>query len=347
MNNRVGSIVAIVALLATFAVAGATASPRSSRAPELALGWLAPTPADGKAFVVEVGAPLSVSIAATPNAVVTARGLPAGASLRNTPDGLVLKWVPTAAGVGPHVVVLSGHKPGTQLYTPSRTLFLYGAPARTTAGTSQTTVLATPGISRWAYVIRPAVVRSQPSTSAHVVARLSTETLDKTPNLVLTLASTKDAAGRTWYQVRLPVLPNNSTGWVLWGALDYLKISRTYLVVDRALFVATLYRNGVPIFKTRVGVGRPYWPTPRGDFYVREVLTGFTDPMYGPIAFGTSARSSVLTDWHGGGGVIGIHGTDQPEILPGRVSHGCVRMPNASVRRLYRLMGVGTPVAIR
>jgi lipoprotein-anchoring transpeptidase ErfK/SrfK len=77
------------------------------------------------------------------------------------------------------------------------------------------------------------------------------------------------------------------------------------------------------------------------------VLTGFSDPLYGPVAFGTSARSAVLTDWNGGGGVIGIHGTDHPEILPGRVSHGCVRMPNPSIRRLHRLMPLGTPVAIR
>ena len=55
------------------------------------------------------------------------------------------------------------------------------------------------------------------------------------------------------------------------------------------------------------------------------MLYGFDDPVYGPLAFGTNARSPVLTDWPGGG-FIGIHGTNQPEILPGRVSHGCVRL---------------------
>src|SRR5829696_3166054 len=83
-----------------------------------------------------------------------------------------------------------------------------------------------------------------------------------------------------------------------------------------------------------------------GRFYVRERLTGFTDPIYGSLAFGTNGRSAVLTDWPGGG-FIGIHGTNQPEILPGRVSHGCVRLPNRAIRRLDRLMPVGTPVTIR
>jgi lipoprotein-anchoring transpeptidase ErfK/SrfK len=40
-------------------------------------------------------------------------------------------------------------------------------------------------------------------------------------------------------------------------------------------------------------------------------------------AFGTSARSVVLMDWPDGG-FVGIHETHQPELLPGRVSHGCM-----------------------
>ena len=67
--------------------------------------------------------------------------------------------------------------------------------------------------------------------------------------------------------------------------------------------------------------------------------------FYGPLAFGTSARSETLTDWPGGG-FIGIHGTNRPGILPGRVSHGCVRVPNANIIKLARLMPVGTPLTI-
>jgi lipoprotein-anchoring transpeptidase ErfK/SrfK len=64
------------------------------------------------------------------------------------------------------------------------------------------------------------------------------------------------------------------------------------------------------------------------------------------VAFGTSARSSVLTDWPAGG-YVGIHGTDEPDLLPGRVSHGCIRMRNADIVRLARLMPMGTPLTIR
>ena len=66
---------------------------------------------------------------------------------------------------------------------------------------------------------------------------------------------------------------------------------------------------------------------------------------FGPWAFGTGAYS-VLSEWPGGG-VIGIHGTNQPWLIPGRPSHGCIRVPNGAIVRLARLMPVGTPVRIR
>jgi len=54
----------------------------------------------------------------------------------------------------------------------------------------------------------------------------------------------------------------------------------------------------------------------------------------------------VLSDWPGGG-VVGIHGTNQPQLIPGRPSHGCIRVPNAAIKRLWQLMPIGTPVRIQ
>ena len=95
----------------------------------------------------------------------------------------------------------------------------------------------------------------------------------------------------------------------------------------------------------RIGVGKPAWPTPRGLFYIRNKLASFRSPVYGPLAFGTSARSNVPTDWPDGG-YVGIHGTDRPGLIPGRVSRGCIRMRNQDILRLGRLMPVGTPVTV-
>jgi lipoprotein-anchoring transpeptidase ErfK/SrfK len=197
---------------------------------------------------------------------------------------------------------------------------------------------------RYAFVIRTAVVRSAPRKTAAAVATLSRWTPEGTTNLVLTLEGRRTKYG-VWVKVRLPVIPANRTGWVHRKALSDWKEVRTRLVVDRRRLTATLYRGGKVAFRAPVGVGLPQWPTPRGEFFIRNQLYGFGNPVYGPIAFGTSARSTVLTDWPGGG-FIGIHGTNQPYLLPGRVSHGCIRMRNGDILRLARMMPVGSPLTV-
>jgi lipoprotein-anchoring transpeptidase ErfK/SrfK len=201
-------------------------------------------------------------------------------------------------------------------------------------------------VSRSAVVLRPVYARARPSTAAPVITRVGTLTEEYAPNMVLALESIHDAAWTLWVRVRLPILPNNSTGWVPRSSLGPLRVARTRLVVDRAFFAATLFRDGRAIFRTRVGVGRADWPTPRGEFYVRELLTNFGDPFYGPAAFGTSAKSPVPTGYFAGA-FIGIHGTNAPELIPGRISHGCIRLRNEAILRLVKLMPLGTPVTIR
>jgi lipoprotein-anchoring transpeptidase ErfK/SrfK len=190
------------------------------------------------------------------------------------------------------------------------------------------------------------VARRAPRDAAAPVARLEAETPEGTTNIVLALGRREGARGRLWVHVRLPVLPNNTTGWVPRDALGgYVEVD-THLVVDLERLTATLLEHGRPVFRASVGIGRPAWPTPRGHFYVRNKLSDFDSPFYGPIAFGTSARSAVLTDWPAGG-FVGIHGTNRPDLLPGRVSHGCIRLRNEDILALARRMPVGTPVTIR
>jgi lipoprotein-anchoring transpeptidase ErfK/SrfK len=215
------------------------------------------------------------------------------------------------------------------------------------AGAPQTRgyTLTETAVAHWAPVLRGVAARLGPQAHAPVVARLSAVTSEWTQNVVLVVRGVVVRPGETWYEVRLPVLPNNSTGWVPRSALGNLYAVHTHLYVDRKRFSLRLERDGRTIFAARVGVGRPKWPTPAGEFYVRDELTAVKDPFYGPVAFGTSARSPVLTDWPGGG-FIGIHGTDEPQLLPGAVSHGCIRLPNREIVRLARLLVIGTPITI-
>lgn len=47
-----------------------------------------------------------------------------------------------------------------------------------------------------------------------------------------------------------------------------------------------------------------------------------------------------------GGGQYAIHGTNQPNLIGGFVSHGCIRMYNADVTDLFGRVSVGTPVVV-
>jgi len=201
-------------------------------------------------------------------------------------------------------------------------------------------------VTRWGYVMQRVVVRRAPAASAPPIGLLRTVTPEGETNLVLAYASRRDSDERLWVRVPLSALPNGQSGWVPRDALGDLHLVRTRLVIERVQLRAVLLRDGRPVFSTRIGVGQARWPTPAGEFYVRVRLRNYRDPFYGPVAFGTNARSPWLTDWPRGG-VVGIHGTNAPQLIPGRISHGCIRMRNAAIVRLARLMPLGTPVSIR
>jgi lipoprotein-anchoring transpeptidase ErfK/SrfK len=54
----------------------------------------------------------------------------------------------------------------------------------------------------------------------------------------------------------------------------------------------------------------------------------------------------VLHDW-AQGGPIALHGTNEPGLIGVAASHGCVRLTNGVMRRLFALAPAGTPVVIR
>jgi lipoprotein-anchoring transpeptidase ErfK/SrfK len=204
---------------------------------------------------------------------------------------------------------------------------------------------STRGLSYWAPVRQRAVALAAPGPGAPAVATLPTRTPEGTDNLVAVLGRRDDAAGAVWVRVALAVLPTGTTGWVPRRALGGYQRVETSLDIDLGRLRATLRRRGRVVLRAPVGVGMPGWPTPRGTFLVRNQLTRYASPAYGPVAFGTSARSPRATDWPAGG-FVGIHGTDRPDLVPGRISHGCIRLRNADILTLARRMPVGTPVVI-
>ena len=202
-------------------------------------------------------------------------------------------------------------------------------------------------LTRWAHTNLIGDIRARPTHDSRKVGRLRWDTEDRLPEVYVVLQSKLDGGERVWLQIRIPGRPNGRTGWVREEQLSNLKVVETHLTIDRRSLTATLRKRGKRIWSSRVGVGAPGTVTPKGRFWIRERLRNLGgNPVYGPWAFGTSAYSPTLTDWPGGG-VVGIHGTNQPGLIPGRPSHGCVRLPNGKINRLARIMPIGTPVRIK
>jgi hypothetical protein len=201
------------------------------------------------------------------------------------------------------------------------------------------------GVSHWAYPTYEAPVRAKPSAHAHALGALRLLTVDGQAALYVALDSERLASGTTWIRVELPGRPNGRTGWVPRGALGSLHAVGEHLRVDKGSLRVTLLRGSQELLSAPIGVGKASTVTPSGRFYVMEKLTTFGAPLYGPYALGTSAYAPTLSEWPGGG-VVGIHGTNEPQLIPGRPSHGCIRMRNADITRLWRIVGLGTPIEI-
>jgi lipoprotein-anchoring transpeptidase ErfK/SrfK len=101
------------------------------------------------------------------------------------------------------------------------------------------------------------------------------------------------------------------------------------------------------ILSTTVAVGTGGNPTPTGSFFVTDNVTlANPNSVWGPHALGLSARSDTITEFNGGDGIIGIHGTNKPGSIGNAASLGCVRVPNDIITQLHEMIPVGTPVQI-
>lgn len=113
----------------------------------------------------------------------------------------------------------------------------------------------------------------------------------------------------------------------------------------------------MPVESFPIAVGKQGWETPVGRFHVEEMVE---HPEF--LKLDPAMRTRVLKRippgpdnplgqrWigfaHGDGWTVGIHGTPRPELLGQAVSHGCVRMRNEDVVRIYDRVQLGTTVTV-
>jgi lipoprotein-anchoring transpeptidase ErfK/SrfK len=148
-----------------------------------------------------------------------------------------------------------------------------------------------------------------------------------------------------WLKVRLPDRPNGTVGWIHTSDVE-LRTVTDKIDIDLSARVLRWYRDGRLVLETPVAIGAPDTPTPTGRTYITDLLDTPDGGSYGPFAAGVALHSNELSEFGGGDGQIGIHGTSDPSSIGQAVSHGCVRVPNEVITQLATSLPLGVPVTI-
>lgn len=222
-----------------------------------------------------------------------------------------------------------------------------GAPA---AAAPADPLAPTPRSSHIARIVRPTLGHAGPDGTSPVRARLRTDAdWAHGPVGLMVLGSHTAPSGRLWLRVAVPRRPNGSSVWVDRDAVQLLR-TQWRVRISLAQRRLTVLRAGRAVRSTRVVIGAPGTPTPRGRFAVYERVRRPRGAVIGPWALHLTAYSRVLHSYDGGPGRIALHGRAGgllADPLGSARSHGCVRMPNALVSWLARRLRGGVPVDIR
>lgn len=230
----------------------------------------------------------------------------------------------------------------TTLAKPATTL----APTTEAATTTTSLPVGNSLVAQTVRSVSSVTVYTRPSTSSKVRTTLSNPNENGAPLVFLVVKQQSDG----WLRVDLPIRPNGAKGWVQTSQMQ-VSLNPYRVVVSHSKHRLQVFRDGATkVFDVPVGVGQSQYPTPGGTYYIKELLQP-PDPSgpYGPYAYGLSGFTEVaeLANFNGGSGVIGIHGTDQPQFVGTDVSHGCIRLYNDDIRKLVKILPLGTPVEIQ
>lgn len=221
-------------------------------------------------------------------------------------------------------------------------------PEATTAGARAETAEPRPSVERVpanaSYIGRPinsvvAVYDAPEGSIAHELQRVDGRGVN-------TAVAVVGAPGEFWTKVQLAVRPNFTTGWVRSSDVEFTWTTLR-IVVDLGEQRLTVFDGKNEVIRGTVAIGNTTTPTPTGATFVSELLAS-SEPegLYGPFALGLALFSDTVTEYAGGNGQVGIHGTNRPDLLGKAVSLGCVRVSNDLISELAGRVPLGTPVEI-
>jgi lipoprotein-anchoring transpeptidase ErfK/SrfK len=149
-----------------------------------------------------------------------------------------------------------------------------------------------------------------------------------------------------WLGVISSQLANGHIGWI---RADRARLTRVDFSIQEVLSRRELIvrRGSKVIARTRTAIGRPEAPTPRGTFAVTDrLLINQRGSPYAFCVLALSAHQPRVPQGWGGGDRVAIHATSDPSSIGQAVSLGCLRVRADVMRRLVKLVPLGTPVHV-
>jgi L,D-transpeptidase ErfK/SrfK len=137
-----------------------------------------------------------------------------------------------------------------------------------------------------------------------------------------------------------PILPN----------ISEQNINLLLVLKQRKLYV---YKSNILQASYPVAIGKHGWETPTGKFIVISMVENpvWENPFDSskeviPPGLQNPLGERWIGFWTDGKDEIGFHGTYKRDSVGKAVSHGCVRMYNEDVKKLYNFVKIGTPVIV-
>ena len=227
------------------------------------------------------------------------------------------------------------------------------AATATTTSTTTETADALPPDSSWVAEANEGLsevpVYAEPGAAEPIHRLANPKRVDDAGNTapLVFLVDGLDVSGE-WLPVHLPVPPNGTMGFVRSADVD-LYTHDYRITVRLAEHRLTLTKGGEPVLEATVGLGRAGRETPVGLYFITELLQApDAGGIYGPFAYGISGFQDdpEVREEFGGEAVIGIHGTNQPELLGQNVSSGCIRVSNDDITAMKEMLPLGVPVEL-
>lgn len=113
-----------------------------------------------------------------------------------------------------------------------------------------------------------------------------------------------------------------------------------------------LYRGNTLLKHYPIGIGRPGWETPTGNFLVgqKKRNPAWISPFTNEEIPANDPRNPLGGYWIGfwtdGTNWIGFHGTPDLRTIGRAASHGCLHMRQNDLRDLFAQVQMGTPVKV-